>query len=117
MGSLARKMRRKQIREGQSQGHIMQLIREEVERNLGAADQLALEMSNRDLSAGTVWVLASLIKAIDTKLKWKHGSQRYYELLNEFNRQYEDLLAVEDKGAWVREAEEIANAELKIYFH
>lgn len=117
MGSLARKMRRKQIREGQSQEHIMQLIRDEVERNLGTADQLALEMSNRDLSAGTVWVLAALIKAIDTRFKWKRGSSRYYALMEEFNRQYAELLEIDDKDAWVREAEEIANAELKIYFH
>lgn len=95
----------------------MQLVRQEVERNFGLADKKAFEMSNRDLSAGTVWVLAALIKAIDTRFKWKRGSSRYYALMEEFNRQYAELLEIDDKDAWIREAEDIANTEINLYFH
>ncbi len=117
MGSLARKMRRKKIREGQSQDYIMQLVKNEVERNFGSAEQKAIQMSNKDLSAGTVWVIAALVKAIDVKFKWKRRSDRYYQLMTEFTKQYTDLLESDNKDAWIREAEDIVNMEFNIYFH
>ena len=117
MGSLARSLRRQQIRKGHSQNHIMQMVRDEVARNYGSAEKLALKMTNQDLSAGTVWVIAALVRAIDSRLKWKRRSKRYYALLEEFNRKYAELLETDDKDAWIRMAEDIANAEFNIYFH